>query len=158
MRADAGVVISASHNAYHYNGIKIFDRHGFKLPDSKEQEIEAAMHSPELDKYRPTMEFIGKATRIDDAIGRYIVLSRILSLRNRLSMAFGSCLIVLMARPISLGRRFSKSSGPKFLHPLHPNGENINDQCGAVYPQTMCKAVHEHRADIGISLDGDGDR
>src|SRR3954464_9230329 len=73
MRADAGVVISASHNAYQDNGIKIFDRHGLKLPDQKEREIEVAMKSEELDRYRPTMEFIGKATRIDDAIGRYIV-------------------------------------------------------------------------------------
>src|SRR3989338_2103927 len=73
MRADAGVVISASHNPYQYNVIKIFDRFGYKLPDQREAEIEAVMQSDSLEKFRPTMELVGRATRIDDAIGRYIV-------------------------------------------------------------------------------------
>ncbi len=159
MRADAGVVISASHNTYQYNGIKIFDRHGLKLPDQKEKEIELAMYSEELDKFRPTMEFIGKATRIDDAMGRYIVYVKntfpdeltLDGIRVVLDCANGAAYKIA---PIV----FSELGAEVFAINCSPNGQNINEQCGAVYPQTMCKAVHEHRAEIGIALDGDADR
>lgn len=159
MRADAGVVISASHNLFHYNGIKIFDRNGYKLPDEKEHEIEAVIHSSELEKYRPTMEFIGKASRIDDAIGRYIVFLKdtfpsdltLDGLRIVLDCANGAAYKLAPIVFEELGAE---------VFPIHcsPNGQNINDQCGAVTPQNMCKAVHEHRAEVGIALDGDGDR
>jgi phosphoglucosamine mutase len=159
MRADAGVVISASHNTYQYNGIKIFDRHGLKLPDQKEQEIEEAMHSEELNRFRPTMEFIGKAIRIEDAIGRYIVYVKntfpdeqtLDGIRIVLDCANGAAYKVA---PIVFGELGAE------VFPINcaPNGQNINEQCGAVYPQMMCKAVHEHRAEIGIALDGDADR
>lgn len=159
MRADAGIVISASHNTYQYNGIKIFDRYGYKLPDSKEREIEQIMHSEELDKYRPTMELIGKATRIEDAIGRYIVYIKdcfpqdltLEGIRVVLDCAHGAAYKVA---PIV----FQELGAEVFALNVGPNGRNINDQCGAVYPQAMCKAVHEHRAEIGIALDGDADR
>jgi len=159
MRADAGVVISASHNAYHYNGIKIFDRHGFKLPDTKEQEIEAAMNSSELDKYRPTMEFIGKATRIEDAIGRYIVYIKHTFPQEQTLDGIRVVLDCANGAAYKLAPIVFEELGAE-VFPIHcsPNGENINDQCGAVFPQNMCKAVHEHRAEIGISLDGDADR
>lgn len=159
MKADAGIVISASHNLYHYNGIKIFDRNGYKLPDAMEAKIEEIMVSSELDKCRPTMENIGKATRIDDAIGRYIVYIKntfpqdltLEGIRVVLDCANGAAYKVAPIVFEELGAE---------LFPIHcaPNGLNINDQCGAVYPQSMCKAVHEHRAEIGISLDGDADR
>jgi len=159
MRADAGVVISASHNAYQYNGIKIFDRHGLKLPDSREREIEELMKSPELDRFRPTMDMIGKATRIDDALGRYIVYIKntfpqeqtLDGIRVVLDCANGAAYKVA---PIV----FAELGAEVFTINCAPNGQNINEQCGAVYPQSMCKAVHEHRAEIGIALDGDADR
>jgi phosphoglucosamine mutase len=159
MRADAGVVISASHNTYQYNGIKIFDRHGLKLPDAKEKEIEESMVSAELDAFRPTMENIGKATRIDDAMGRYIVYIKntfpedqtLDGIRIVLDCANGAAYRVA---PIV----FDELGAEVFAINVSPNGMNINDQCGAVYPQVMCKAVHEHRAEIGIALDGDADR
>jgi phosphoglucosamine mutase len=159
MRADAGVVISASHNTYQYNGIKIFDRHGLKLPDQKEKEIEEAIKSEELNRYRPTMEFIGKAMRIDDAMGRYIVYVKntfpdewtLDGIRIVLDCAHGAAYKVA---PIV----FNELGAEVFAINCAPNGQNINDQCGAVYPQMMCKAVHEHRAEIGIALDGDADR
>ncbi len=159
MRADAGVVISASHNAFHYNGIKIFDRNGFKLPDQKEHEIEQAMYSEELEKYRPTMEFVGKASRIDDALGRYIVYIKntfpeeltLDGIRVVLDCANGAAYKLAPIVFEELGAE---------VFPIHcsPNGRNINDACGAVYPQAMSKAVHQHRAEIGIALDGDADR
>ncbi len=159
MRADAGVVISASHNPYQYNGIKLFDRHGFKLPDSKETEIEEILNSDVLEKYRPTMELVGRATRIDDAMGRYIVYIKdsfpeeltLDGIRIVLDCANGAA---YKLAPIV----FEELGAEVFTIHNTPNGRNINDTCGAVYPQSMCKAVHDHRAEIGIALDGDGDR
>jgi phosphoglucosamine mutase len=159
MRADAGIVISASHNTYQYNGIKIFDRNGYKLPDSKEREIESIMNSEELDKYRPTMEFIGRATRIDDAIGRYIVFIKNIfpqdltleGIRVVLDCANGAAYKVA---PIV----FQELGAEVFPINCTPNGRNINEACGAVHPQNMCQAVHQHRAEVGIALDGDADR
>ncbi len=159
MRADAGIVISASHNTYQYNGIKIFDRFGYKLPDAKELEIEQIMHSDELDKFRPTMESIGRAARIDDAMGRYIVFIKdtfpqdltLDGIRIVLDCAHGAAYKVAPTV-------FQELGAEVFALNTSPNGKNINDQCGAVYPQSMCRAVHEHRAEIGIALDGDADR
>ncbi len=159
MRADAGIVISASHNTYQYNGIKIFDRYGYKLPDAKETEIEEIMGSEELEKFRPTMENIGRAARIDDAIGRYIVFIKdtfpqdltLDGIRIVLDCAHGAAYKVA---PIV----FQELGAEVFALNTNPNGKNINDQCGAVYPQQMCRSVHEHRAEIGIALDGDADR
>ena len=159
MRADVGVIISASHNPYHYNGIKIFDRNGYKLPDVTEKEIEQVMFSDELNRYRPTMDFIGTAKRIEDATGRYIVYIKdtfpqeqtLDGIRVVLDCANGAAYKVA---PIV----FEELGAEVFTIHNSPNGENINEQCGAVYPHAMCKAVHEHRAEIGISLDGDADR
>ena len=159
MRADIGVVISASHNSYQYNGIKLFDREGFKLPDGTENEIEELMYSEKLDKVRPTMDNIGKATRIDDAMGRYIVFVKnsfpeslsLDGIRVVLDCANGAA---YKLAPIV----FEELGAEVFSINCKPNGTNINDQCGAVYPQSMCQAVHQHRAEIGIALDGDADR
>jgi len=159
MRADAGVVISASHNAYQYNGIKLFDRNGFKLPDHMEREIEALIHSPQLDAIRPTMEHVGRATRIEDAIGRYIVYIKdtfpneftLDGVRVVLDCANGAAYKIAPTV-------FEELGAEVFPIGCEPDGKNINDQCGAVYPQAMCKKVHEHRAEIGIALDGDADR
>lgn len=159
MRADAGVIISASHNPYQYNGIKIFDRFGYKLPDEKEREIERLIASEELEQVRPIEQHVGRASRIDDAIGRYIVYLKdtfpqdlnLEGIRVVLDCANGAAYKVAPIVFEELGAE---------VFPIHcqPNGMNINEQCGAVYPSSMAHAVHHHRAEIGIALDGDADR
>lgn len=159
MRADVGVVISASHNSYQYNGIKIFDGDGCKLPDEMEQEIERLIGSEELESYRPVNDQIGRAKRIDDAIGRYIVAVKqtfpqeltLDGIRIVIDCANGAAYKVA---PIV----FQELGAEVFAIHCAPNGYNINDHCGAVHPESMCQAVHEHRAEIGIALDGDADR
>ncbi len=158
MRADAGIVISASHNPYWDNGIKIFARDGFKLPDEQELEIENLLRSPELDK-GPTGARIGGATRIDDAIGRYVVFAKATfpadlsldGLRIVVDAAHGAAYKVapavlreLGAEVISLGVR--------------PNGQNINQKSGALHPEYVQKEVVRKEAHLGIALDGDADR
>lgn len=159
MRADIGVVISASHNAYQYNGIKIFDKNGCKLSDALEKHIEQIIQSGQIDSCRPTDELIGRAMRIEDAIGRYIVFLKntfpenltLEGMRIVLDCAHGASYKVA---PIVL----EELGAEVFPLGVSPNGTNINDQVGAVHPQRMCQSVHTHRAEIGISLDGDADR
>jgi phosphoglucosamine mutase len=159
MRADIGVVISASHNSYQYNGIKIFDSKGLKLPDSKEAEIEKLMNSELLKSIRPTEDAIGGAKRIDDAMGRYIVFIKntfpqeltLEGLRIVVDCANGAAYKIAPTVLSELGAEV-------FAMNDEPNGKNINEQCGALHPQTLSKSVHEHRAEIGIALDGDADR
>ncbi len=159
MRADAGIVISASHNAYQYNGIKIFDKEGFKLPDSKEMEIEALIGSAELEKVRPTSDQVGRAKRIDDAIGRYIVYIKDAFPQDQSLEGYRIVLDCANGAAYKIAPIIFQELGAE-VFPIHcaPNGRNINDQCGAVYPSAMAKAVHRHRAEIGIALDGDADR
>jgi len=166
MRADAGVVISASHNPYQDNGIKFFDRTGFKLPDEAELEIERLVLAEPGDRapqgfheLRPTAELIGKAKRIDDAIGRYVVFLKSLFPRELtldgltvvVDCANGAAYHVAPAVFEELGARVVA------LH-VDPDGRNINHECGAVHPEGMAAAVRLHRADLGIALDGDADR
>ena len=159
MRADAGVVISASHNPYQDNGIKFFSRDGFKLPDSMEQEMEELILCEEFNKLRPTAGEVGKAFRIDDAQGRYIVF-----LKNTFpkAMTLEGLKIVL---DCSNGAAYKV--GPAVLEELgatvtsigvSPDGTNINEGCGSLYPDKLCEKVREVGADIGIALDGDADR
>ncbi len=159
MRADVGVVISASHNAYHYNGIKIFDRFGYKLPDETEKQIERLIGTAELDRVRPTKEAIGSAKRIDDAIGRYIVFIKDTFPQEHNLEGVRIVLDCANGAAYKVGPIVFQELGAE-VFPLHcrPNGRNINEQCGAVYPASMARAVHEHRAEIGIALDGDADR
>jgi phosphoglucosamine mutase len=159
MRADVGVVISASHNAYQYNGIKIFDRFGYKLPDETENKIESLIGTPELDSVRPIMEGIGNAKRIDDAIGRYIVFIKDTFPQEQNLDGIRVVLDCANGAAYKVGPVVFQELGAE-VFPLHcnPNGRNINDQCGAVFPNSMARAVHEHRAEIGIALDGDADR
>jgi phosphoglucosamine mutase len=158
MRADAGVVISASHNPYQDNGIKIFARDGFKLPDEVEAEIEELMASDELSRARPEGD-VGKARRIDDAVGRYIVFLKGVFPRDRtldglrvvVDCANGAGYKVAPAVLAELGADVSTLA-------TKPDGKNINKGCGALHPDHTCKAVKKYRADIGIALDGDADR
>jgi phosphoglucosamine mutase len=159
MRADAGVVISASHNPYQDNGIKFFARDGFKLPDDLEMKIEALLYSEQIDSLRPTAEEVGKAFRVEDAIGRYIVFLKntfpreldLSGLKIVLDCAHGAAYRVAPAVLEELGAQV-------FAYGVKPDGTNINAGCGSTCPEVISKAVLEHGADLGIALDGDADR
>ena len=159
MRADAGVVISASHNPYPDNGIKFFGRDGFKLPDDVEDRIESLMYGEHLKENRPPSPQIGKAHRIDDATGRYIVYLKStfpanLSLeRLRIVVDCANGAAYRIAPQV-----FAELGAEVIPIGVSPNGVNINDQCGSLYPEVVAAKVREARADIGISLDGDADR
>jgi phosphoglucosamine mutase len=158
MRADLGVMISASHNAFADNGIKLFNKDGFKLSDAEEHAIEQLI-TTDFSPHYATPKNLGKARRLDDGFGRYIETVkatfprglRLDGLKIVVDCAHGAAYKVapivlweLGAEVIPLG--------------VNPNGMNINDGCGATAPEMMCMAVVEHGADIGIALDGDADR
>ncbi|MBU0677702.1 MAG: phosphoglucosamine mutase [Verrucomicrobia bacterium] len=159
MRADAGMVISASHNPYHDNGIKIFSRDGYKLPDTEEDEIEELITSGRIRDIRPTATEVGKAKRIDDAIGRYIVFCKEtfpydLSLQGMkivLDCANGATYKVA---PII----FSELGADVAAIHCAPDGTNINDACGSQHTDDLIAKVRESGADVGLAFDGDGDR
>ena len=159
MRADAGVVISASHNPFQDNGIKIFSADGFKLPDEVEADIEDLIFSQKMAALRPVAEEVGRASRIDDAAGRYIV-----ALKNTfpkdyvlddfhivLDCAHGATYKVAPHVFAELGARVTCIG-------CEPDGTNINAGCGALHPEVMAARVQQLGADIGLALDGDGDR
>ncbi len=159
LRADAGVVISASHNPYQDNGIKFFSSDGFKLPDEMEARIEQLIVSDEIRHLRPTADAIGKAFRIDDAEGRYIeFVKRSLpkdldfqDLKVVVDCANGAAYKVAPTVLRELGAKVEVMANK-------PDGMNINAGCGAVHPQLLQEAVREHKANLGIALDGDADR
>ncbi len=159
MRADAGVVISASHNAYQDNGIKFFSGDGFKLPDETELAIEKLIFTKEIDSLRPIAEKVGKAYRIDDAVGRYVVFLKnsfpreldLMGLKIVLDCANGAA---YKAAPAVL----SELGAEVVLLGASPNGTNINAGCGSLHPEVISAAVREHQADLGMALDGDADR
>lgn len=159
MRADAGVVISASHNAFQDNGIKFFSADGFKLPDNIELKIEKLIETNQIDSLRPTANEVGKAFRIDDAAGRYIVFLKntfpqemdLSGLKIVLDCANGAAYKVAPAV-------FSELGAEVITLGVSPDGTNINAGCGSLYPNVISEAVKKHRADIGIALDGDADR
>lgn len=159
MRADAGVVISASHNPYHDNGIKFFSREGLKLSRKLEEEIEDFISHEKDPAKRPTEKAVGKAYRIDDAIGRYIVYAKnsfpvnltLDGMKIVVDCANGAgykvapeVLYELGAEVISIG--------------VSPNGVNINEDSGALHPENLVAEVKKQKAHIGIALDGDADR
>jgi phosphoglucosamine mutase len=159
MRADAGMVLSASHNPYQDNGIKIFSRDGTKLPDAEEDAIEELITSGAIEGIRPTAEEIGKAFRLDDARGRYITFCKstfpesltLEGLRLVLDCANGATYKVAPAIFAELDAE---------VHAIHctPDGANINDNCGSQYTDDLAAAVRERKADAGLAFDGDGDR
>jgi len=159
MRCDAGVMISASHNPYQDNGIKFFSHDGFKLPDEIECRIEKLVRSGELENLRSPAEEVGRARRIDDALGRYIVFLKktfpfeqtLDGLRVVLDCAHGAAYKV---GPLIL----EELGAEVFAIGVEPNGRNINEGCGAVSPEFVTAKVRELRADVGIALDGDADR
>lgn len=159
MRADAGVVISASHNPYQDNGIKFFGRDGFKLPDEQELQIEELILSGKIDDLRPTADEVGKAFRVDDAVGRYVVFLKntfprkldLTGIKIVLDCAHGAAYRVAPAVLEELGAEVIAVG-------VHPNGTNINHKCGSTHPELVADAVVKHNADLGIALDGDADR
>lgn len=159
MRADAGVVISASHNPFYDNGIKIFSRDGFKLPDALETQIEELIFSDSIDSLRPTAEEVGKACRIEDAVGRYVVFLKntfpndltLDGLKIVLDCANGAAYKVAPAVLEELGTEVIPIG-------VEPDGENINLDCGSLYPQRVSELVVQKQAHLGMALDGDGDR
>jgi len=160
MRADAGIVISASHNSYEYNGIKIFASDGFKLPDETEKYMEELILTGEIDRLeRPSNAQIGRARRIDDAQGRYIVFLKS-TFPGLLSME-GLKLVIDCANGAAYKVAptvFDELGAEVIVLGDTPNGKNINDKCGSLYPERMAALVREHGADAGLAFDGDADR
>ena len=159
LRADAGIVITASHNPYDDNGIKFFRSDGYKLDDKIEQQIEGLVFSGEIESIRPTADAVGKAVRIDDALGRYIEYAKA-------SFPRGTTLEGLRI-VVDCAHGAAYKSTPCVLRELgaevivygnQPDGKNINLDCGSLHPKLMCQKVWEHRADLGLAHDGDADR
>ena len=159
LRADAGIVVTASHNPYDDNGIKFFGADGYKLDDQIEHQIEERVFGGDIENIRPTAEAIGKAMRIDDALGRYIEHAKasfpkgltldgmriVLDCANGAGYKASPCVLrELGAEVIVTGNT--------------PDGMNINEECGSLYPASLAQKVKEFRADIGIAHDGDADR
>ncbi len=159
MRADAGVVISASHNPFQDNGIKIFSSDGFKLPDQVEADIEELIFSQKMAALRPVADEVGKAARIDDAKGRYIVFLKNTFPKNYTLDGFHIVVDCAHGATYKVAPHVFEELGAKVTTlGASPDGENINHQCGALHPEAMAARVKELGADIGLALDGDGDR
>jgi phosphoglucosamine mutase len=159
LRADAGIVITASHNPYADNGIKFFRADGYKLDDKIEDEIENLVFSGKIENIRPTADAIGKAVRIDDALGRYIEFAKA-SFPRGLTLE-GLRIVVDCAHGAAY------KSTPCVLRELgaevivfgnQPDGMNINRDCGSMHPEAICRKVVEYKAHLGIAHDGDADR
>jgi len=158
MRADLGVMISASHNAFTDNGIKLFGPDGYKLSDERELEIEAHMDEG-LQEGLAAADGLGRVQRVDDAQARYVEIAKasfprhlnLNGLRVVIDCANGAAYKVAPAVLYELGAEVLKVG-------VDPNGFNINNDCGSTHPEAMVAAVREYRADIGIALDGDADR
>src|SRR5467141_1202791 len=159
LRADAGIVITASHNPYDDNGIKFFRADGYKLDDKIEYEIEGLVFGGEIENIRPTADAIGKAVRIDDALGRYIEQAKasfprgmtLEGLRVIVDCAHGAA---YKSTPCVL----RELGAEVIVYGNQPDGKNINKECGSMHPMLMCQKVWEHRADLGLAHDGDADR
>jgi phosphoglucosamine mutase len=159
LRADAGIVITASHNPYADNGIKFFRADGYKLDDTIEHRIEELVFSGEIEDIRPTASEIGKAVRIDDALGRYIEYAKssfpknltLDGLRIVVDCAHGAAYKSTPCVLRELGAHV-------IVHGDKPDGSNINRDCGSMHPEHFCKMVREHKAHIGLAHDGDADR
>ncbi len=159
LRADAGIVITASHNPYDDNGIKFFRADGYKLDDDVEARIEELVFSGAIESIRPLAGEIGKAIRIDDALGRYIEYAKasfpkgmtLDGLRIVVDCAHGAA---YKATPCVL-----RELGAEVIpYGIQPDGLNINKECGSMHPEELCRHVREQRAQLGIAHDGDADR
>lgn len=158
LRADVGIMISASHNPYHDNGIKIFDRDGNKLSDLIESEIEKLIDSDPAE-YLADSDKLGRVRRLDDAYGRYIEFVKNSFPKDQ---NLGGLKIVLdcaNGASYALAPTIFRELGAKVITVgVEPNGFNINENCGSTHPEFLREEVKKHNADIGIALDGDADR
>ncbi|MEO8440170.1 MAG: phosphoglucosamine mutase [Spartobacteria bacterium] len=159
LRADAGIVLSASHNSYEDNGIKFFQHDGYKLDDKIERKIEQLVFTGEIDSIRPTAQKIGRATRIDDALGRYVEFAKASFPRGMTLEKMRIAVDVANGAAYKSTPCILRELGAE-LHVAHdePNGTNINANCGSVYPQEIQRLVKESGAMVGIANDGDADR
>ncbi len=159
LRTDAGIMISASHNPYQDNGIKFFSSEGSKLPDDIELRIEELVLGKEIDGIRPTGDQIGKVDRLSGAEGRYIEFIKNTIPRKQkfdgihivMDLANGGAYRVAPMAFRELGAHVTAIAN-------QPDGTNINDRCGALFPERLAETVREHEADLGVGLDGDADR
>ncbi len=159
LRADAGIVISASHNSFEDNGIKFFSNEGLKLPEELERKIESLISEGTITHIRPTAHHVGKAFRIEDALGRYVEFVKnsfpkgmtLDGLKIALDCANGAA---YKAAPLVLRELGAKLT----VDHNQPDGMNINKNCGSLYPEQICQKVVREHADVGIALDGDADR
>ncbi|MFO1488790.1 MAG: phosphoglucosamine mutase [Verrucomicrobiota bacterium] len=159
LRADAGIVITASHNPYADNGIKFFRADGYKLDDTIENQIEDLVFSGEIENIRPTAGEIGKAMRIDDALGRYIEYAKA-SFPRKMTLE-GVRIVVDCANGAAYKSTpcvLSELGAEVIVYGNHPDGTNINKDCGSMHPEELCRKVVEHKAHLGIAHDGDADR
>lgn len=156
IRADAGIVISASHNPFYDNGIKFFSSDGYKLPDETELSLEKMI---EENTINVSQDYVGKAYRIETAIGRYVEFSKRTFEKNADLKGLKIVLDCANGATYKVGpMAISELGADVILINNAPNGKNINDNCGAVYPNLLAEKVLEHNAHLGISFDGDGDR
>jgi phosphoglucosamine mutase len=159
LRADAGIVITASHNPYDDNGIKFFRADGYKLDDNIEMQIEELVFSGDIESIRPAAKEIGKAVRIDDALGRYIEYAKS-SFPRGLTLE-GVRVVVDCAHGASYKSTpcvLQELGAETIVYGNRPDGMNINKECGSMHPEGLCRLVREHNAHIGIAHDGDADR
>ncbi len=159
MRADAGVVISASHNPFEDNGIKIFASDGFKLPDAAEEELEQLIEGSVIDRKRPVGNRIGRAERLDDAPGRYIAFTKA-TFPQELTLE-GTRIVVDAAHGAAYRVApavFRELGAEVITIGVRPDGSNINRRCGATHPEACAHEVVRKKADVGVCLDGDADR
>jgi len=158
LRADLGVMISASHNKYEDNGIKLFDQKGLKLSDKVESELEKLMNS-DLTSSLAKSSKLGRAKRLDDAAGRYVEYVKQTFPKNKRLDGLKIVVDCANGAGYQLAPTILWELGAEVIAiSVAPNGFNINDNCGSTHPEKMCKKVREEKADIGIALDGDADR
>jgi phosphoglucosamine mutase len=159
MRADAGIVISASHNPFQDNGIKIFSSDGYKLPDEKELEIEEMVFANNMTALLPSPNQLGKAYDLEGARGRYIVFLKSTFPKHWTLEGTSVVLDVSNGAAYRIGPKPFFEMGAE-VHTIfaEPNGENINDGCGSQHPEKLAEEVVKRGADVGFAFDGDGDR
>jgi phosphoglucosamine mutase len=158
MRADAGIVLSASHNPFEDNGLKVFGHDGFKLPDDVELELERIMDN-DPSHLLAHGQAIGRAKRVEDAMGRYVTHLKTM-LRSQFDLS-GLRIVVDCANGAAYRAApalFSELGAEVIAIGVSPNGTNINDGCGSLHPEAAAASVREHGANLGVTLDGDADR
>jgi phosphoglucosamine mutase len=158
MRADIGIMISASHNPYHDNGIKIFTREGHKLSDELEKEIEALIES-DMSQFLAKSSNLGKVKRLDDASNRYIEFVKNSFPKDKNLTGLKIVVDCANGAAYKIAPKIFWELGAEVIEiGVNPDGLNINENCGSTHPELLSQTVIEHKADIGIALDGDADR